>query len=182
MQWFNLLSTRTRRLSIFQHNPLGGPKTRNLYLFPAMLGALILGMFVYRFYWSACTGLTFEQLLLIRSFLPEDFLDSWNPSWALLPANGVCLFILHYQSLLIMYFFWIQLRSGYPLSGRIEKVLDQRTPEVTPRQNCLVNKCRTVRVYATLLWSNYMLLYFVCYHYVFYLYILHWSLSSDLFK
>ena len=44
MQWFNLLSTRTRRLSLFQQNPIGGPKTRNLYLFPAMLAALAIGM------------------------------------------------------------------------------------------------------------------------------------------
>jgi len=40
MQWFNLLSTRTRRLSIFQQNPLGSKNTRNVYLFPAMLMAL----------------------------------------------------------------------------------------------------------------------------------------------
>jgi len=45
MQWFNLLSTRTRRLSLFQQNPIGGPKTRNLYLFPAMLMALAIGCF-----------------------------------------------------------------------------------------------------------------------------------------
>jgi sodium/potassium-transporting ATPase subunit alpha len=44
MQWFNLLATRTRRLSIFQQNPLGTQRTRNIYLFPAMLCALSLGM------------------------------------------------------------------------------------------------------------------------------------------
>lgn len=44
MQWFNLLSTRTRRLSIFQQNPFGGAKTRNLYLFPAMLIALSIAV------------------------------------------------------------------------------------------------------------------------------------------
>ena len=43
MQWFNLLCTRTRRLSIFQQNPIRGAKTRNLYLFPAMFLALGLG-------------------------------------------------------------------------------------------------------------------------------------------
>jgi sodium/potassium-transporting ATPase subunit alpha len=47
MQWFNLLCTRTRRMSLFQQNPLGGPNTRNLYLFPAMLGALVLAMYVF---------------------------------------------------------------------------------------------------------------------------------------
>jgi sodium/potassium-transporting ATPase subunit alpha len=43
MQWFNLLSTRTRRLSIFQQNPISG-KTHNFYLFPAMVAALVIGM------------------------------------------------------------------------------------------------------------------------------------------
>jgi len=45
MQWFNLLSTRTRRRSLFQQNPIGGPETRNIYIFPAMLMALGLGCF-----------------------------------------------------------------------------------------------------------------------------------------
>ncbi|KAJ7211566.1 hypothetical protein GGX14DRAFT_697247 [Mycena pura] len=45
MQWFNLLSTRTRRLSLFQQNPIGSPATRNFFLFPAMLGALALACF-----------------------------------------------------------------------------------------------------------------------------------------
>ncbi|KIM77897.1 hypothetical protein PILCRDRAFT_11576 [Piloderma croceum F 1598] len=45
MQWANLLCTRTRRMSLFQQNPLGGPNTRNLYLFPAMIGALVIGIF-----------------------------------------------------------------------------------------------------------------------------------------
>jgi sodium/potassium-transporting ATPase subunit alpha len=39
MQWFILLPSRTRRLSIFQQNPLGGHRARNVYLFPAMLCA-----------------------------------------------------------------------------------------------------------------------------------------------
>lgn len=38
MQWFNLLASRTRRLSIFQHNPLYGP-SQNLWIPPAMLVA-----------------------------------------------------------------------------------------------------------------------------------------------
>ncbi|GAA5964922.1 hypothetical protein JCM8115_007078 [Rhodotorula mucilaginosa] len=45
MQWFNLLSTRTRRLSIFQQDPIFNPRTRNLRLFPAMLMALCLAVF-----------------------------------------------------------------------------------------------------------------------------------------
>ncbi|KND90695.1 Sodium/potassium-transporting ATPase subunit alpha-1 [Tolypocladium ophioglossoides CBS 100239] len=40
MQWFNLMATRTRRLSIFQHPPLFNKDTQNVYLFPAILFAL----------------------------------------------------------------------------------------------------------------------------------------------
>lgn len=42
MQWFNLLATRTRRLSIFQHPPILNKQTENLYLFPAILFALAM--------------------------------------------------------------------------------------------------------------------------------------------
>lgn len=40
MQWFNLMATRTRRLSIVQHPPILRRSTQNLYLFPAILFAL----------------------------------------------------------------------------------------------------------------------------------------------
>ncbi|GAB0132368.1 hypothetical protein EsDP_00000808 [Epichloe bromicola] len=40
MQWFNLMATRTRRLSILQHPPLFNKETSNWYLFPAILFAL----------------------------------------------------------------------------------------------------------------------------------------------
>ncbi|KAK0636109.1 hypothetical protein B0T17DRAFT_482038 [Bombardia bombarda] len=45
MQWFNLLAVRTRRLSIFQHPPLFKKETRNYYLFPAVLFALVMAFF-----------------------------------------------------------------------------------------------------------------------------------------
>ncbi|KAK3328077.1 hypothetical protein B0T19DRAFT_182658 [Cercophora scortea] len=45
MQWFNLLAVRTRRLSIFQHPPLFNKRTRNYYLFPAILFALVMALF-----------------------------------------------------------------------------------------------------------------------------------------
>ncbi|KAF9068133.1 hypothetical protein BDP27DRAFT_1266640 [Rhodocollybia butyracea] len=45
MQWFNLLSTRTRRLSVFQQNPFIGSKTRNVYLVPAVICGLGLACF-----------------------------------------------------------------------------------------------------------------------------------------
>ncbi|PFH57210.1 hypothetical protein XA68_15377 [Ophiocordyceps unilateralis] len=44
MQWFNLMATRTRRLSIFQHPPLFNKQTENLYLFPSILFALAMAV------------------------------------------------------------------------------------------------------------------------------------------
>ncbi|KAH7305561.1 Na,H/K antiporter P-type ATPase [Stachybotrys elegans] len=45
MQWFNLMATRTRRLSIFQHPPLFNKETQNWYLFPAILFSLLMAIF-----------------------------------------------------------------------------------------------------------------------------------------
>lgn len=45
MQWFNLMATRTRRLSIFQHPPLFNRETQNWYLFPAILFSLVMAIF-----------------------------------------------------------------------------------------------------------------------------------------
>jgi sodium/potassium-transporting ATPase subunit alpha len=42
MQLFNLLATRTRRLSIFQQPPIFNKKTQNLLLFPAMVFAIVV--------------------------------------------------------------------------------------------------------------------------------------------
>ncbi|KAK5995373.1 Sodium/potassium-transporting ATPase subunit alpha-A [Cladobotryum mycophilum] len=44
MQWFNLLATRTRRLSIFQHPPILNKETENWYLFPAILFSLAMAI------------------------------------------------------------------------------------------------------------------------------------------
>ncbi|KAF4573612.1 hypothetical protein EYR36_008130 [Pleurotus pulmonarius] len=66
MQWFNLLATRTRRLSLFQQNPLGGPKTRNYFIFPAMLAALGLACFFSYVPW-------FQNIFLTRGIKAEYF-------------------------------------------------------------------------------------------------------------
>ncbi|SLM35767.1 h k atpase alpha [Lasallia pustulata] len=48
MQSFNLMAVRTRRLSIFQHPPAFNKRTQNLYLFPAIIFAvLVLFFFLY---------------------------------------------------------------------------------------------------------------------------------------
>jgi sodium/potassium-transporting ATPase subunit alpha len=44
-QWFNLMAVRTRRLSIFQHPPAFNKRTQNLYLFPAIVFALVMAIF-----------------------------------------------------------------------------------------------------------------------------------------
>ena len=44
-QWFNLLTTRTRRLSILQQPPLFNKRTQNIYLFPAILFSLVMAFF-----------------------------------------------------------------------------------------------------------------------------------------
>lgn len=48
MQWFNLLTVRNKRLSLFQANPITNGKhgRRNYYLFPAMLVSLVIAIFV----------------------------------------------------------------------------------------------------------------------------------------
>ncbi|KAJ6263432.1 hypothetical protein Dda_1995 [Drechslerella dactyloides] len=45
MQFFTLMAIRTRRLSIFQHPPLFNKKTQNIYLFPAIVFALLVVFF-----------------------------------------------------------------------------------------------------------------------------------------
>ncbi|KAJ7085621.1 hypothetical protein C8R43DRAFT_1244958 [Mycena crocata] len=66
MQWFNLLSTRTRRLSLFQQNPVGSAMTRNVYIFPAMLAALALACFFSYVPW-------FQSIFLTRGIKAEFF-------------------------------------------------------------------------------------------------------------
>ncbi|KAL0576968.1 hypothetical protein V5O48_005010 [Marasmius crinis-equi] len=86
IQWGNLLATRTRRLSIFQQNPLWGEKTRNLWLVPAMLMALGLACLFSYIPW-------FQEVFLTRGvnvefyFLPIAygvglvFLDEMRKLW-----------------------------------------------------------------------------------------------------
>lgn len=45
MQFFTLMTIRTRRLSIFQHPPAFNKMTQNLYLFPAIAFALCMAIF-----------------------------------------------------------------------------------------------------------------------------------------
>ncbi len=76
MQWFNLLATRTRRLSLFQQNPLGS-KTRNVFIFPAMVAALIIAWSVSSECLWAVTNSS-EQFLLLHPLVPKGSFDTWS--------------------------------------------------------------------------------------------------------
>ncbi|RPA91486.1 P-type ATPase-like protein [Choiromyces venosus 120613-1] len=72
MQFFNLLATRTRRLSIFQQPPLFNKKTQNPYIFPAMLlGLGTIFFFCYIPWFQRIIGNT--QIQVEYFFLPASF-------------------------------------------------------------------------------------------------------------
>ncbi|KAL7276120.1 hypothetical protein RUND412_000910 [Rhizina undulata] len=79
MQMFNLMATRTRRLSIFQQPPAFNKQTQNLFIFPAMLFALAVVFFF-------CYVPFFQRILNSTSIPVEHFF---------LPvAFGFCVLIL----------------------------------------------------------------------------------------
>jgi len=76
-------------MSIFQQNPFGSSKTRNLYLIPAMLGALVLGMYVLSAVFSDFKNsklMVFPQLLFLCATYPESVPHSWHQGSILLLA------------------------------------------------------------------------------------------------
>ncbi|KIY71864.1 calcium ATPase [Cylindrobasidium torrendii FP15055 ss-10] len=94
MQWGNLLATRTRRLSIFQQNPLWGVTSRNLFLLPAMAIALSFAVLFSYIDW-------FQKVFLTRGvavefyFLPMSygvgliFFDEMRKWWARRYPSGL---------------------------------------------------------------------------------------------
>ncbi|TAQ86068.1 hypothetical protein B7494_g5614 [Chlorociboria aeruginascens] len=72
MQWFNLLATRTRRLSIFQHPPVWNPETRNWYLWPAIAFALVMAFF-WNYIPQLQTSLGTSRVPVEHWFLPAAF-------------------------------------------------------------------------------------------------------------
>ncbi|KJZ76883.1 hypothetical protein HIM_03760 [Hirsutella minnesotensis 3608] len=94
MQWFNLMATRTRRLSIFQHPPLFNKDTENLYLFPSILFAL--GMAVIWLYPPAIQRVIGTAAVPVEHwFLPFAFgawiilLDEARRFWVRKHPNGL---------------------------------------------------------------------------------------------
>lgn len=72
MQLFNLLATRTRRLSIFQQPPILNKETQNLLLFPAMLFAIVI-VFIFCYIPSLQRTIATTQVSVEYWFLPAAF-------------------------------------------------------------------------------------------------------------
>ncbi|KAF2022309.1 calcium ATPase [Aaosphaeria arxii CBS 175.79] len=72
MQLFNLLATRTRRLSLFQQPPIFNKETQNLLLFPAMLFAIVI-VFIFCYIPSLQKSILTTQVPVEYWFLPAAF-------------------------------------------------------------------------------------------------------------
>lgn len=72
MQLFNLLATRTRRLSIFQQPPLFNKDTQNWLLFPGMLFAVVVA-FIFLYIPSLQKTIGTTQVPVEHWFLPAAF-------------------------------------------------------------------------------------------------------------
>ncbi len=72
MQWFTLMALRTRRLSIFQHPPAFNKATQNLYLFPAILFAVVI-IFIFCYIPGLQTSVNTTQVPVENFFLPMAF-------------------------------------------------------------------------------------------------------------
>ncbi|KAH7119956.1 hypothetical protein B0J11DRAFT_72809 [Dendryphion nanum] len=72
MQLFNLLATRTRRLSLFQQPPIFNKATQNLLLFPAMIFAIVI-VFIFCYIPSLQRTILTTQVPVEYWFLPAAF-------------------------------------------------------------------------------------------------------------
>lgn len=72
MQWFNLFATRTRRLSIFQQPPAFNKATQNLWLFPAILFALVV-IFIFLYIPGLATTIRSSPIPAEYFFFPVAF-------------------------------------------------------------------------------------------------------------
>jgi len=87
MQWFNLMATRTRRLSIFQQPPAFNKATQNLWLFPAILFALVV-IFIFCYIPGLDRTIASSKIPVEYFFLPMAFgfwillMDELRKYWA----------------------------------------------------------------------------------------------------
>jgi sodium/potassium-transporting ATPase subunit alpha len=72
MQLFNLLATRTRRLSLFQQPPLFNKETQNWLLFPAMVFAIVM-VFIFCYIPGLQNTIDTRQVPVEHWFLPAAF-------------------------------------------------------------------------------------------------------------
>ncbi|KAI8937735.1 hypothetical protein NX059_005435 [Plenodomus lindquistii] len=72
MQLFNLLATRTRRLSIFQQPPLFNKATENWTIFPAMIFAIVIA-FIFNYIPSLQDTIGSREIAVEHWFLPAAF-------------------------------------------------------------------------------------------------------------
>ncbi|KAF2132016.1 calcium ATPase [Dothidotthia symphoricarpi CBS 119687] len=72
MQLFNLLATRTRRLSIFQQPPLFNKETQNWLVFPAMVFSIVI-VFIFCYIPSLQHTIDTRQIPVEHWFLPAAF-------------------------------------------------------------------------------------------------------------
>ncbi|KAF8503943.1 sodium-potassium ATPase [Hysterangium stoloniferum] len=95
MQWGNLLATRTRKLSIFQH-----PPTRNKYLVPAMICAVVLGIFFSYVPW-------FQKIFTTRGIPAEHYFIPLTFGFALLCLDELRKYLVRrYPHGTLAYFAW----------------------------------------------------------------------------
>ncbi|KAF2007295.1 calcium ATPase [Amniculicola lignicola CBS 123094] len=71
-QLFNLLATRTRRLSLFQQPPIFNKETQNLLLFPAMVFAIVI-VFIFCYIPSLQKTIDTTQVSLEHWFIPAAY-------------------------------------------------------------------------------------------------------------
>ena len=72
LRWFNLFATRTRRLSIFQQPPIFNMATQNLWLFPAILFALVV-IFIFLYIPGLNTAINSSKIPVEYFFFPTAF-------------------------------------------------------------------------------------------------------------
>lgn len=118
MQWGNLLATRTRRLSIFQHNPFWGPN-RNLFV-PCAMACSAAFVFFFSY-------VPFFQKAFVTRVSDKLPLRSWRASSADIPGR---LGRVHFHS--------NGVRHLHPVPRRGAQVLRTQVAQGPSGQDCVV--------------------------------------------
>lgn len=100
MQWFNLMATRTRRLSIFQQPPAFNKATQNLWLFPAILFALVV-IFIFLYIPGLASAINSSPIPVEYFFFPVAF-----GLWILLADEMRKWWVRKYPKGLVAWFAW----------------------------------------------------------------------------